>query len=80
MINLVYKFTLLLSILPEKEIENAAPWSIPISGERVSLNKSGVEVGSEQIKAVMCDSSPHWHEQFCVLVVDTAYSQRYEYV
>ncbi|MEH2005264.1 MAG: hypothetical protein V7K81_08760 [Nostoc sp.] len=24
----------------------------------------------------MCDSSLHWHEQFCVLVVDTVYSQR----
>jgi hypothetical protein len=74
-INIGHSYSI-LSILPEKEIENAAPWSIPISGERVSFDKSGVEVGSEQIKAVMCDSSLHWHEQFCVLVVDTAYSQR----
>ena len=66
----------ILSILPEKETGNAAPWSIPISGERVSLDKSGVEVGSEQISSVMCDSSLPWDEKLCILVADSAYSQR----
>ncbi|NMG09946.1 hypothetical protein DP117_24895 [Brasilonema sp. UFV-L1] len=72
-INIGHSYSI-LSILPEKETGNAAPWSIPISGERVSLDKSGVEVGSEQIKALMCDSSLHWQEKLCVLVADTAYS------
>ncbi|MEH2336988.1 MAG: hypothetical protein V7K49_18055, partial [Nostoc sp.] len=66
----------ILSILPEKETANAAPWSIPISGERVSLDKTSVDVGSEQISEIMCDSSLAWHEKLCVLVGDTAYSQR----
>jgi hypothetical protein len=66
----------ILSILPEKETGNAAPWSIPISGERVSLDKSGVEVGGEQISSLMCDSSLPWNEKLCILVADSAYSQR----
>jgi hypothetical protein len=74
-INIGHSYSI-LSILPEKETGNAAAWSIPISGERVSLDKSGVDVGSEQIKTLMCDSSLPWHEKFCVLVADTAYSQR----
>ncbi|WP_263983322.1 transposase [Nostoc flagelliforme] len=74
-INIGHSYSI-LSILPEKKNANAAPWSIPISGERVSLDKSSVEVGSEQIQALMCDSSLHWHEKLCVLVADSAYSQR----
>lgn len=66
----------ILSIEPSKETGNAAPWSIPISGERVSLDKSGVEVGGEQISSVMCDSSLLWDEKLCILVADSAYSQR----
>jgi DDE superfamily endonuclease len=74
-INIGHSYSI-ISVLPEKETGNVAPWSIPISGERVSLNKSGVEVGSKQVSEVMCDSSLQWHQQLCVLVADTAYSQR----
>ncbi len=74
-INIGHSYSI-LSILPEKETGNAAPWSIPISGERVSLDKSGVDVGNEQISSVMCDSSLKWYEQLCMLVADSAYSQR----
>jgi hypothetical protein len=66
----------LLSILPEKEADGHAAWAVPLSGERVSLDKSGVDVASKQIESVMCDSSLPWHEKLCVLVADTAYSQR----
>nr|WP_278560526.1 transposase [Fischerella thermalis] len=65
----------ILSILPEKETAFAAPWSIPISGERVSIDKTGVDVGNEQISSVICDSSLPWQEKLCVLVADSAYSQ-----
>ncbi|WP_423782406.1 transposase [Fischerella thermalis] len=65
----------MLSILPEKETAFAAPWSIPISGERVSIDKTGVDVGNEQISSVICDSSLPWQEKLCVLVADSAYSQ-----
>ncbi len=74
-INIGHSYSL-LSILPEKETERNAAWAIPLSGERVSLDKSAVDVASEQIQSVMCDSSLPWHEKLCVLVADTAYSQR----
>ena len=64
------------SILPEKETDSHAPMAIPLSGERVPLDQSGVDLASEQIQCVMCDSSLPWHEKLCVLVGDTAYSQR----
>ncbi|MCG6135453.1 MAG: hypothetical protein MET45_12440, partial [Nostoc sp. LLA-1] len=47
-----------------------------ISGERVSLDKTGVDVGNEQISEVICDSSLPWQGKLCVLVADSAYSQR----
>ena len=64
------------SILPEKETDDHGAWAIPLSGERVSLDQSSVDVASEQIQSVMCDSSLPWHEKLCVLVADSVYSQR----
>lgn len=55
---------------------NNYPWSIPLSGERVSLAQSGVNVGSEQILSVICDSSLPWYKQLYLLIADSAYSQR----
>jgi DDE superfamily endonuclease len=66
----------LLSVLPEKETDGHAAWAVPLSGERVSLTQSGTDVASEQIQSVMSDSSLPWHKKLCVLVGDTAYSQR----
>jgi len=66
----------ILSLLPEKINPNDAPWSIPLSGERIPLNSQGVDVVSNQLSIVMSDTSLPWHEQLCVLVADTAYSQR----
>ena len=66
----------ILSILPEKETDSHAAWAIPLSGERVSLDQSGVDVASQQIQSVMSDSSLPWSEKLCVLVGDTAYSER----
>jgi hypothetical protein len=74
-INIGHSYSL-LSSLPEKETDGHAAWAVPLSGERVSLNQSGVDVASEQIQSVICDSSLPWHEKLCVLVADTAYSQR----
>ncbi|BAY95499.1 hypothetical protein FDUTEX481_05267 [Tolypothrix sp. PCC 7601] len=42
----------------------------------MSLHQSGVDVASEQIQSIMCDSSLPWHEKLCVLVADSVYSQR----
>ncbi|MBG1260876.1 NF041680 family putative transposase [Nostoc commune] len=66
----------ILSILPEKETDSHVAWAIPFSGERVSLDQSGVDVASEQIQSVMSDTSLTLHEKLCVLVGDTAYSER----
>lgn len=66
----------ILSILPEKETDSHAAWAIPLSGERVSLDQSGTGVASDQIQSVMSDTSLPWSEKLCVLVGDTAYSER----
>jgi hypothetical protein len=71
-INIGHSYSL-LSILPEKEASGHAAWAVPLSGERVSLDKNGVDIASEQIQSLMCDSSLPWHEKLCVLVADTAY-------
>jgi len=74
-INIGHTYSI-LSVLPEKETVNAAPWTVPISAQRVPIEKTGVNLGSEQIEAMMSDSSLPWHEKLCVLVLDSAYSQR----
>jgi len=74
-INIGHTYSI-LSVLPEKETGNAPPWTIPISAQRVPVEKTGVSVGSGQIEAMMSDSSLPWHQQLCVLVSDSIYSQR----
>jgi hypothetical protein len=69
-------FYSIVSILPEKSHPNDAPWSIPLSGERVSVHHRGVDVASRQLEALMSDESLPWYNEFCVLVADTVYSQR----
>jgi len=74
-INIGHRYSI-LSILPEKEIDSHAAWAVPLSAQRVSLEKSGTDIASEQIQSVMSDSSLPWSEKLCVLVGDTEYSQR----
>jgi len=65
-----------LSILPERIAPNDAPWSIPVSGKRVSSTQSSHNVGSNQVKAALNHASFPWYKQLCVLVVDSGYSQK----
>jgi hypothetical protein len=74
-INIGHSYSI-LSILPEKRTDSHAAWAVPLSGERVSLDQSGTDVASQQIQSVMSDSSLPWSEKLCVLVGDTAYSER----
>ncbi|MDR9896883.1 transposase [Aetokthonos hydrillicola Thurmond2011] len=74
-INIGHRYSV-LSILPEKEIDCRAAWAVPLSAQRVSLEKSGTDVASEQIQSIMSDSSLPMHKKLCVLVGDTEYSQR----
>ena len=66
----------IVSILPEKDTSENAAWSIPLSGERVTPDKSGTSKGSEQIKAILEDKSLPWFDQLCVLAADSTYSKR----
>jgi hypothetical protein len=65
-----------LSILPERIAPNDSPWSIPLSGQRVSSTQSSHDVGSNQVKAALNHASFPWYKQLCVLVVDSDYSQK----
>lgn len=66
----------ILSILPERVAPYNTPWSIPLSGQRVSSTQSGSNVGNDQVNTVLNQPSLPWYNQFCVLVVDSSYSQR----
>jgi DDE superfamily endonuclease len=65
-----------VSMLPEKDSQKSAPWSIPLSAERVPIEKSGISVGIEQINALMSDESLPWHGKLSVLTADSGYSKR----
>lgn len=65
-----------VSMLPEKDSQQSAPWSIPLSAERVPIEKSGISVGIEQINALMSDESLPWYGKLSVLTADSAYSKR----
>ena len=65
-----------VSLLPEKDSQNSAPWSIPLSAERVVTDKKGINIGIGQINALMTDESLPWHGKLSVLTADSAYSQR----
>lgn len=65
-----------VSLLPEKHLQKSAPWSIPLSAERVPIGKKGIHVGIEQINVLMSDESLPWHKKLSVLVADSTYSHR----
>lgn len=65
-----------VSLLPEKDSQQSAPWSIPLSAERVPIEKKGTSVGIEQINALMSDESLPWYGKLSVLTADSVYSQR----
>ncbi len=65
-----------VSMLPEKHLQSSAPWSIPLSAERVPIEKKGTSVAIEQIDALMTDESLPWYGKLSVLTADSVYSQR----
>lgn len=65
-----------VSLLPEKDVQSSAPWSIPLSAERVPIEKKGTSVCIEQIDALMTDESLPWYGKLSVLTADSVYSQR----
>jgi hypothetical protein len=71
-INIGHNYSIVCA-LPEKNGSDAASWSIPLSGERVPIDSSGVRVASKQIKTLMSDKSLSWYGELTVLVADSTY-------
>jgi DDE superfamily endonuclease len=65
-----------VSLLPEKDSQQSAPWSIPLSAERIPIDQKGISVGIKQINALMTDESLPWYDKLSVLTADSVYSQR----
>jgi hypothetical protein len=66
----------LLSFLPETEVPQHIPWSIPLSEQRVASGSNSIAVGVEQIDTVLHHCPAFAEEQLSVLVADSYYSQR----
>lgn len=66
----------LLSFLPEPTQNYHIPWSIPLSGQRVTADSNPIAVGLEQIETVLSDCPIFHHNQLSVLAADSYYSQR----
>lgn len=57
---------------PEKLHDNAPPWVIPLSSERVGTDQKGTLLGMRQIAD--CIAQPEFQDRLCVSVGDCAYS------
>lgn len=66
----------LLSVLPERVQTDDVPWSIPLSGQRITSNQKGMEVGNEQINFVLNSPKSPWNGHLCVVAADSEYSAR----
>ncbi len=66
----------LLSFLPERTQTAHIPWSVPLSGQRVTADSNPIAVGLEQIETVLSDCPIFHHNQLSVLAADSYYSQR----
>ena len=71
-INIGHAYSILAE-LPEKVGPYQAPWSIPLSGQRVGIDQSDKSVGMEQIQQLLSDPELPWAKKLCVLAVDSAY-------
>ena len=59
--------------LPKKEENNAPPWIVPLSCQRVATDQKGITIGMQQINE--CIQSQDWlRDSLCISVGDSAYS------
>jgi hypothetical protein len=65
----------MLAVIPERQ-EGDAPWTIPIDMSRVLTESNSNQKGIEQLKAVLNNPKLAWSKEFCVNVVDSAYSNK----
>jgi DDE superfamily endonuclease len=66
----------LLCFLPEPTQNSHIPWSVPLSGQRVTADSNPITVGLEQIDTVLSNCPIFPHDQLSVLAADSYYSQR----
>jgi hypothetical protein len=64
-----------VALLPEKEAEQPVPWVVPLSCQRVKLEESKVQVGAEQIGALLEHEKLPFGDQLTVEVGDSDYAQ-----
>ena len=62
----------MLAALPERQAGDA-PWTIPLTLERVGSEQTSLEVGHAQLAQVLKQEMLPWFNQLCVLDVDSAY-------
>ena len=62
-------------LLPEREAQRGSAWVVPLSTQRVTSGESKELVGAIQIGVLLDDESLPFHDQLCVEVGDTSYSQ-----
>jgi len=62
----------MLAALPEREHEDA-PWTIPLSMERVGSEQTSIEVGHGQLSQLLKHQTLQWADSLCVLDVDSSY-------
>ncbi len=65
-----------VAALPERGETGNAPWTIPLSAQRVPSGEKDISVASKQLKTILNNSSVPWKDKLSVLVVDSLYSQR----
>ena len=65
-----------VAALPSRGETGNAPWTIPLSGQRVPSGEKDISVASKQLKTILNHSSVPWKGKLSVLVVDSLYSQR----
>lgn len=61
-------------VLPEKENLNEPVWVVPLIVSRVPSNKKPIQVAVEQTKMLLDDKTIPFHNQLCVIDLDSAYS------
>lgn len=64
-----------LALLPEKKGPQTPPWIVPVSTRRVKSDKTGTQVGVEQVADIFSDETLPFAKDLCVQVGDGAYSQ-----
>lgn len=64
-----------VALMPEKGGEQPAPWVVPLACRRVKPAESKVQVGADQIGALLSDDRLPFHDQLTVEVGDSDYAQ-----